>query len=223
MIFKSSFKTSIFSYFHIFGKLILALRNLPALSYSIMGFSQLCKQAKAKYFVTMVEEEKAAGGKAKENYVASPFSTTWAVSLSCEVLQHTFHPRRSCNIFNTQTQAKQTDRLYSTFKVKNGPSTKNLETYLYFGEQTKAAVIPLHCGGEIPNQKLNQSTNKLFDQVNDSFKKKINIFCTLFYPLMCFFLEKPVLLPKHCVVPMYCVYTLHGLNIVVFKAHDTAC
>ena len=98
-------------------------------------------------------------------------STTWAVSLSCEVLQHTFHPRRSCNIFNTQTRAKQTDRLYST-EVKNGPSTKYLETYLYFGEQTKAAVIPLHCGGEIPNQKLNQSTNKLFDQVNDSFKKQ---------------------------------------------------
>ena len=187
MILKSSFKPSIFLYFHIFGKLILALRNLPALSYSIMGFSQLCKQAKAKYCVTMVEEEKAAGGKAKENYVASPFSTTWAVSLSCEVLQHTLHPRRSCNIFNTQTQAKQTDRLYST-EVKNGPCTKNLETYLYFGEQTKAAVIPLHCGGEIPNQKLNQSTNKLFDQVNDSFKKKkVNIFCTLFYPLMCFF------------------------------------
>ena len=221
MTFKYSFRTSIFSYFHIFGKLILALRNLPAISYSIMGFSQLCKQAKAKYCVTMVEEEKAAGGKAKENYVASPFSTTWAVSLSCEVLQHTFHPRRSCNIFNTQTQAKQTDRLYST-EVKNGPSTTNLETYLYFGEQTKAAVIPLHCGGEIPNQKLNQSTNKLFDQVNDSFKK-VNIFCTLFYPLMCFFFWKPVLLPKHCVVPMYCVYTLHGLNIVVFKAHDTAC
>ena len=89
----------------------------------------------------MVEEEKAAGGKAKENYVASPFSTTWAVSLSCEVLQHTFHPRRFRNIFNTQTQAKQTDRLYST-EVKNGPSTKYLETYLYFGEQTKAAAIP---------------------------------------------------------------------------------
>ena len=145
MIFKSSFKTSIFSYFHIFGKLILALRNLPAISYSIMGFSQLCKQAKAKYCVTMVEEEKAAGGKAKENYVASPFSTTWAVSLSCEVLQHTFHPRRSCNIFNTQTQAKETDRLYST------------------------EVIPL-----------------------------------------CVFFGKPVLLPKHCVVPMYCVLLYMG-------------
>ena len=132
----------------------------------------------------------------------------------------THFPSEKINIFNTQTQAKEIDRLYST-EVKNGPSTKNLETYLYFGEQTKAAVIPLHCGGEIPNQKLNQSTNKLFDQVNDSFKK-VNIFCTLFYPLMCFF-GKPVLLPKHCVVPMYCVYTLHGLNIVVFKAHDTAC
>ena len=66
MILKSSFKPSIFLYFHIFGKLILALRNLPAISYSIMGFSQLCKQANAKYCVTMVEEEKAAGGKAKE-------------------------------------------------------------------------------------------------------------------------------------------------------------
>ena len=123
--------------------------------------------------------------------------------------------------FQYTNTGKKKSRVYST-EVKNGPSTKNLETYLYFGEQTKAAVIPLHCGGEIPNQKLNQSTNKLFDQVNDSFKK-VNIFCTLFYPLMCFFFWKPVLLPKHCVVPMYCVYTLHGLNIVVFKAHDTAC
>ena len=157
VIFRSSCEPSIFSFFHFFGKLILALRYPPAF-FSIVGFSQLC-QAKAKYCVTMVEEEKAAGGKAKENYVASPFSTTWAVSLSCEVLQHTIDPRRSCNIFNTQTQAKETDRLYST-EVKNGPSTKNLETYLYFGEQTKAAVIPLHCGEEIPNQKLNQSRNK---------------------------------------------------------------
>ena len=44
--------------------------------------------------------------------------------------------------FQYKKLAKQTDRLYST-EVKNGPCTKNLETYLYFGEKTKAAVDPL--------------------------------------------------------------------------------
>ena len=117
----------------------------------------------------------------------------------------THFPSEKINIFNTQTQAKEIDRLYST-EVKNGPSTKNLETYLYFGEQTKAAVIPLHCGGEIPNQKLNQSTNKLFDQVNDSFKKKINIFCTLFYLLMCFFWKTCTFTKTLCSAHVLCLH-----------------
>ena len=185
MILKSSFKTSIFSYFHIFGKLILALRNLPAISYSIMGFSQLCKQAKAKYCVTMVEEEKAAGGKAKENYVASPFSTTWAVSLSCEVLQHTFHPRRSCNIFNTQTQAKETDRLYST-EVKNGPSTKIWKlTYIL---ENKRKLRSFRCTAvekfPIKNQ-IKAQTNYLPKSLI-LWRKKIKLFCTPFHPFMFF-------------------------------------
>ena len=47
-------------------------------------------------------------------------------------------------------------------------------------------------------------------------RKKITFFAPYFIPL-CVFFGKPVLLPKHCVVPMYCVYTLHGLNKVVFK------
>ena len=44
--------------------------------------------------------------------------------------------------FQYKKLAKQTDRLYST-EVKNGPCTKKLEAYLYFGEKTKAAVDPL--------------------------------------------------------------------------------
>ena len=98
-------------YFHIFiyWQIDIGFKKSARYFYSIVGFSKLC-QANAKYCVTMVEEEKAAGGKAKENYVASPFSTTWAVSLSCEVLQHTFHPRRSRNIFNTKNlQSRLTD------------------------------------------------------------------------------------------------------------------
>ena len=106
--------------------------------------------------------------------------------------------------FQYTNTGKKKSRVYST-EVKNGPSTKNLETYLYFGEQTKAAVIPLHCGGEIPNQKLNQSTNKLFDQVNDSFKK-VNIFCTLFYPLMCFFWKTCTFTKTLCSAHVLCLH-----------------
>ena len=80
MIFKSSCKTSIFFIISYFRQIDIGFKKSARYFYSIVGFSKMC-QANAKYCVTMVEEEKAAGGKAKENYVASPFSTTWAVSL----------------------------------------------------------------------------------------------------------------------------------------------